>query len=114
MRYGLIRDADPRGGAGAADCKSARWLCYEENRQRQGVFLPPLDGEQKAAGEVCSCGRIGEFPCSDRAAEGTGAGAEGAEKAAAQGEICEPFRVYHQCPHRRGAAFLRGVYSRLS
>ena len=55
MRYGLIRDADPRGGAGAADCKSARWLCYEENRQRQGVFLPPLDGEQKAAGEVYSC-----------------------------------------------------------
>ena len=43
VRYGLIRDADAGSGAGAADFCSARWLCYEENRQRQGLFLPSLD-----------------------------------------------------------------------
>ena len=26
----------------------------KKKRQRQGVFLPPLDGEQKASGEVYS------------------------------------------------------------
>ena len=46
---------DPRGGAGTADFCFARWLCYEENRQRKGVLLPSLDGEQEAAGEVYSC-----------------------------------------------------------
>ena len=37
-----------------------------------------------------------------------------AGKATAKGKNCEPFRVYHQCPHQRGAAFLCGICSRLS
>ena len=56
MRYGLIRNAGTGGGAGTADFCFACWLCYEEDCQRQGVFLPPLDGDQEAAGEIYSCG----------------------------------------------------------
>lgn len=41
-------------------------------------------------------------------------GTESAEKAATQGKICGCLRVYHQCPHRRGAAFLCGICSQLS
>jgi len=33
VRYELIRDASPRGGAGTADFCFARWLCHKENRQ---------------------------------------------------------------------------------
>ena len=71
-----------------------RWT---ENKKRREKYIP-----------------AGELPCADRAAEGTGAGAEGAEKAAAQGKIYGCLRVYHQCPHRRGAAFLCGICSWLS
>lgn len=74
-----------------------RWM---ENKKRREKYIPADELES--------------FRAPDRAAEGTGAGAEGAEKAASQGEICEPFRVYHQCPHRRGAAFLCGICPWLS
>ena len=85
-----------------------RWT---ENKKRREKYIPADELENFRA-QIER--RKGEVPCSDRATEGTGTGAESAEKAAAQGEICEPFRVYHQCPHRRGAAFLCGICSRLS